>query len=96
MTRTPSRRRFLAGGAALAASAFLGTAPKAGAQGKKQGSAARPLPNRGEYVIRNAYVMTMERGTGDIAGGVLAVDVTHRIETARRPAQNPHLIAARH
>ncbi|MEQ1946784.1 MAG: amidohydrolase family protein [Bryobacteraceae bacterium] len=69
MNGTMSRRHLLAGGAAVAASALLGNrAVAAGAaQAKKRGPAA--LPARGEFIIRNAYVMTMERETGDIADG---------------------------
>jgi 5-methylthioadenosine/S-adenosylhomocysteine deaminase len=31
--------------------------------------ASQPLPGRGEYLIRDAYVMTMDRTLGDISGG---------------------------
>lgn len=34
---------------------------------------SRPLPARGEYLLRGAYVMTMDRSTGDIAGGSVHV-----------------------
>ncbi|MEQ1883455.1 MAG: amidohydrolase family protein [Bryobacteraceae bacterium] len=66
MNGTLSRRHLLAGGAALAASTLLGNRAAA-AQAKKRGPAT--LPARGEFIIRNAYVMTMERETGDISGG---------------------------
>jgi 5-methylthioadenosine/S-adenosylhomocysteine deaminase len=69
MIRNSSRRQFLAGSAALAASTFLTSVPGAAAQAKKRDRTAGALPARGEYLIRNAYVMTMERETGDIAGG---------------------------
>jgi 5-methylthioadenosine/S-adenosylhomocysteine deaminase len=36
-------------------------------------SAPGKLPERGEFIIRNAYVMTMELGVGDIAGGSVHV-----------------------
>ena len=68
MTHFTSRRRFLATGAACAA-ALWQSSEAFGAQAKKGARAAGTLPARGEYVIRNAYVMTMERDTGDIAGG---------------------------
>ncbi len=56
-----NRREFLAGlaGAGLAC-------------GQNQG-ASRSLPARGEYLLRGAYVMTMDRATGDIAGGSVHV-----------------------
>src|ERR1051325_6059370 len=53
-----SRRTFLGGLAAL------GAAGTAAAQAQKKTPAA--LPARGELVIRNAYVMTMD-AAGDIA-----------------------------
>src|SRR5712691_1902863 len=54
-----SRRRMLQGGAALGALAMAVPAFAAPA-------AAPRLPPRGNIVIRNAYVMTMEPDTGDI------------------------------
>jgi len=65
-----SRRNF------LGALALLGLAPQALAQQKKKKAAkkkAEPavpgLPPRGDFVIRNAYVMTMDRAIGDIPAG---------------------------
>jgi cytosine/adenosine deaminase-related metal-dependent hydrolase len=56
------RRTFLQGlvgtGAAAFATSRLG---------------AKPLPGRGEFVIRDAYVMTMDGALGDIAGGSVHV-----------------------
>src|SRR5438067_10818397 len=52
----PSRRDF------LGSLALLGLSPYAAAQTKPTGR----LPARGEFVIRNAYVMTMESGAGDL------------------------------
>jgi 5-methylthioadenosine/S-adenosylhomocysteine deaminase len=60
-----SRRSLLGMGAALG---VLGVAGRAGAQSPPLPQPAR-LPARGHFVIRNAYVMTMEPGTGDIVGG---------------------------
>jgi 5-methylthioadenosine/S-adenosylhomocysteine deaminase len=54
-----SRRGILRGSASLAALA---------ATGQSIAAPAARLPARGHFVIRNAYVMTMERDTGDIAG----------------------------
>lgn len=61
MTRrsTITRREFLGGAAALGAWSLAGCAAlRAGGSGR--------LPERGEFVIRNAYVMTLERATGDL------------------------------
>ena len=60
-----SRRSVLRLGAALGA---LGIAGDAHAQVPAPPQPAR-LPARGNFVIRNAHVMTMEPGTGDIVGG---------------------------
>src|SRR5580704_6268003 len=56
-----SRRHLLRAAAALAAS---GAAPGSGFAAPSQGAPA--LPARGAFVIRNAYVMTMDEA-GDIA-----------------------------
>jgi len=59
-TRGFTRRGFL-GGLATAGAALTGC-----------GKASRPsgtLPDQQEFVIRNAYVMTMDDALGDIAGG---------------------------
>lgn len=71
MIHPDSRRRFLAKGAVLATTAAFLPGPRlATAQTKKQERrAAGALPARGEYLIRNAYVMTMDRELGDIANG---------------------------
>jgi 5-methylthioadenosine/S-adenosylhomocysteine deaminase len=55
-----SRRGVLRGTASLAALA---------AAGQSMAAPAQRLPARGNFVIRNAHVMTMERDTGDIAKG---------------------------
>src|SRR5215813_3146785 len=54
-----SRRGILRGTASLAALA---------ASRQSLAGPAQRLPARGHFVIRNAFVMTMERETGDIAG----------------------------
>jgi 5-methylthioadenosine/S-adenosylhomocysteine deaminase len=61
-----SRRRILQGGAALGA---LGLARLAATPALGAPAAAPRLPVRGNFVIRNAYVMTMEPGTGDLKDG---------------------------
>jgi cytosine/adenosine deaminase-related metal-dependent hydrolase len=58
------RRRFLQGLAAA-----LGSSRKLGAQTLAGTRPMRPLPPRGQYLIRDAYVLTMDRGLGDIPGG---------------------------
>jgi len=58
---TISRRKFLGGAAALGAWGLAGCAGIS-----TGGSGAGRLPERGEFVIRNAYVMTMERAVGDL------------------------------
>jgi len=55
-----SRRGILRGSASLAALA---------ATGRSIAAPAQRLPGRGNFVIRNAHVMTMERDSGDITGG---------------------------
>lgn len=57
-----NRRQFLKGTAALGACSL------AGCVGLQTGGSAHRggLPERGEFVIRNAYVMTMEPGVGDL------------------------------
>jgi len=66
MQNTINRRRMLASAAALAAAGTIAMPAIARAQGAARPAAASGLPQRGSYVIRNAYVMTMERDPGDI------------------------------
>ena len=61
-----SRRRVLQGGIALGA---LGAAGLPAASAYAAPAAAPRLPARGNIVIRNAYVMTMEPATPDISDG---------------------------
>ena len=56
-----TRREFLGGAAALGAWSLAGCAGMVAG-----GSGGGRLPERGEFVIRNAYVMTMERTPGDL------------------------------
>jgi 5-methylthioadenosine/S-adenosylhomocysteine deaminase len=62
-----SRRTVLRGSVALGAMALSGL-PAAPAVAAPK-AAAPKLPARGNFVIRNAYVMTMEKDPGDIANG---------------------------
>src|SRR6201989_2578355 len=61
-----SRRRILRGGIALGALGLAGF-PTASAFAAPAGTPK--LPARGNMVIRNAYVMTMEPGTPDLKDG---------------------------
>src|SRR5258707_10569825 len=75
-----TRRRLLAGATALGAAGVTGLAlgPADAQQQKRKPNAAvvaappadaPGLPARGNYVIRNAFVMSMEKGIGDIPDG---------------------------
>jgi len=63
------RRDFLRGMAAVGASGVFSTPLMAQAQRSDGGQ----LPARGEFIIDNAYVMTMDSNLGDIAGGSVHV-----------------------
>src|SRR6266849_2223199 len=63
LQKTTTRREFLGGVAAYGAMSFAGFAVLTGASGS--GSAGK-LPERGELLIRNAYVITMDAATGDV------------------------------
>src|ERR1700690_3408427 len=65
MIRKISRREFVKTSAALLAASAVAS-PVFSAQAKKLTPA---LPARGEFVIRDAYILTMDRELGDIAGG---------------------------
>jgi hypothetical protein len=60
------RRRFIRGAAALAAAgaAALFSSPLM-AQPRRGDAAPSKLPARGEFTIVNAYVMTMDGGSGE-------------------------------
>ena len=75
-TNFMSRRGLLRSGVALGAfgmASSVGSAQAAKIAAKATAKGGTPalakLPARGNFVIRNAYVMTMERDTGDIADG---------------------------
>ena len=63
-----NRRSFMRGAGAFAATAMFGSPLMAQAP-----SADARLPVREEFVIRNAYLMSMDTDLGDIAGGVIHV-----------------------
>src|SRR5438094_124432 len=60
-----SRRALIRGTAAFGALSLAGRI----VSGPVMAAPATRLPARGNFVIRNAYVMTMEPATGDIANG---------------------------
>jgi 5-methylthioadenosine/S-adenosylhomocysteine deaminase len=68
------RRAFIRRLLGIGAAAF-GTSPLAILQAQQANPPAAPvrLPARGEFVIRDAYVMTMDRAAGDIAEGSVHV-----------------------
>ena len=66
------RRSFIRGAAALGASGALASPLSAQTMMRSGGGASR-LPARGEFVITNAYIMTMDDTLGDIAGAALHV-----------------------
>src|ERR1051326_6799614 len=63
-----SRRSFMRGAGAFAATAMFGSPLMAQAPSGD----ARP-PARDEFVIRNAYLMTMEADLGDLSSGAIHV-----------------------
>lgn len=63
-----SRRSFIRGAGALAATSLFGSPLMAQAP-----SGNDRLPARVEFVIRNAYLMTMDPDLGDVAGGAIHV-----------------------
>ncbi len=69
-TTRVTRRDFLGGAAALGTLAALGGGLNgcAGMGGSRAGGAAASLPAQGEYLIRGAYVMTMDPVLRDIRG----------------------------
>src|SRR5882762_11661156 len=61
--KTTTRREFLGGVAAFGALGLTGCANLAGASAS---SSAGKFPERGEVLVRNAYVMTMDSSVGDL------------------------------
>jgi 5-methylthioadenosine/S-adenosylhomocysteine deaminase len=68
------RRSFIRGVAGLGAAGATGllSSPLA-AQARRGEAGAAKLPARGEFIIANAHVMTMDDALGDIAGGSVHV-----------------------
>ncbi len=70
MTRlTFTRRNLLAGAAAFGTVGMPGLSLGGASAQPARGTATPKLPARGNYVIRNAHVMSMEKGIGDIPSG---------------------------
>src|SRR5689334_4920651 len=63
------RRTFIKGGAALAASALLSARALAQSGIRTGADATNGLPARGEFVVRGATVLTMDRSIGDLPRG---------------------------
>ena len=72
------RRGFVKGMAGVGAASLVGSpllgqttqsAPQNAAQGARAAGGAGRLPARGEYLVRNGYVLTMDEGLRDIPGG---------------------------
>jgi cytosine/adenosine deaminase-related metal-dependent hydrolase len=68
MTQFNHTRRWLLGGSALVAAVVAGGV-SFGPTGLAHAATAPKLPARGNYVIRKAYVMTMDKDLGDIRDG---------------------------
>lgn len=71
MNRNIDRRSFIGGLAALAGAGFTGLSsrPAMAQKAARDDRASTTLPARGEILLRNAYVMTMDPVLGDIPGG---------------------------
>jgi 5-methylthioadenosine/S-adenosylhomocysteine deaminase len=68
------RRSFIRGAMAFGGASLLAAPDHAAAQGSPQAArSGAGLPARGEFVIRTAYVMTMDAALGDIPGGAVHV-----------------------
>ena len=86
------RRHFIRGAATFGAASIFTMPSLAQPQ-----PVAAGLPARGKFVIRNAYVMTMDTDAGDIAGGdvhvrdgeIVAVGRKLKRTGRRRPSTAP-------
>ncbi len=68
------RRQFIGGAAALGAAGLLGTPGTASGHGGHGGhGGGRGLPRRESFVIRGAYVLSMDPAIGDVPDGDVAV-----------------------
>ena len=73
------RRQFIGGAAALGASGLLGAPSSVTAHGGGRG-----LPRRETFVIRGAYVLSMDPAIGDVADGDVAVRDGRIVSVGRR------------
>lgn len=71
MGQAVDRRQFIGGAAALGALGLLGTPGTAAGRGRHGGSLR--LPRRETFVIRGAYLLTMDPDLGDLPRGDVAV-----------------------
>ena len=74
--RTSIGRRGFVKGLAAAAGLLGSPAPGAGAEPQNRPAATRPpgrLPSRREFVVRHAYILTLDPTLGDIPDGDLHV-----------------------
>src|SRR4029434_6440260 len=88
MTTKLDRRTVLRTGAALAAMGFGATRVFA------QSSSGKPLPGRGEFVIRGATVLTMNPNMGDLTRGDVHVRDGNIVAVAEKIAAGPNSIEA--
>jgi cytosine/adenosine deaminase-related metal-dependent hydrolase len=70
MNARTTRRELLTAAAAFGAAGTIAQAPAVAADA---GSPARSLPSRGEFTIRNAYVLSMDPQVGDLPHGDIHV-----------------------
>ena len=82
MRQAVDRRQFIGGAAALGALGLLGTPGVAAGRGGRGGSGR--LPRRETFVIRGAYVLTMDPALGDLPGGDVAVRDGRIVAVGRR------------
>jgi cytosine/adenosine deaminase-related metal-dependent hydrolase len=72
-TGNVTRRQLLGTTLAVGAASLVPAASPALAQGAPASGAARSLPARGEFIIRGAYLLTMDAKLGDIPNGDIHV-----------------------
>jgi cytosine/adenosine deaminase-related metal-dependent hydrolase len=93
-----SRRGFLGATAALGAAGMvgqLGCAPAAQKAGGRP-SAGGGLPGRGEFIVRNAYIMSMDSKIGDLPrGDILVRNGTIEVVGTDVPAPRAEVIDGR-
>jgi cytosine/adenosine deaminase-related metal-dependent hydrolase len=68
-----SRRGFLSAAMALGTMALAGCATQAATGSNLVASSAGEFPERGEFIVKNAYLLTMDPKLGEIPGGDIHV-----------------------